>query len=285
MDSYTGPEMFAASQRHLHEAREHMEPGSPEETSHLTFAKIHAINAQTAVLTMIAENMHDHTPYELDAWREVIPRPPLKECKNKESRRPACTDRHTEDCPYADPPPEPKHELLPVGMRVLVSDTATKHPDGRVEYARQPYAAKIVGYAANDTKYQLNHEKPGGGYYDFVMYAFADNRVQPHPEQDTAVAEPTGPRVYVQNHHGKQGHVVEFRQNEGRLRVLVQWYSMGARPVWHTHDNLTIIASEDVERCPSGQTRDECGSGENQCELCLADEDNEAEAIEGSMNV
>lgn len=33
-----------------------------------------------------------------------------------------------------------------------------------------------------------------------------------------------------------------------------------------------------------GQTGDECSEGENRCELCLADEDAEADAIEGSMN-
>lgn len=105
-------------------------------------------------------------------------------------------------------------------------------------------------------------------------------------EQDAAVTEPTGPRIYVQNHHGKQGHIVRFDQkDDGRVCGLVQWYAPGTEPVWRTLDTLKIITSDEVERCPHGQTRDECGSGENQCELCLADEDEEGDMIEESMGL
>jgi hypothetical protein len=267
----TGPELFARALS----------------VRDMTEAQVAAINANTAALVMLAglyANNHSMRSRELEVWADVLPSPPMVECWGKEARRPACAERHTEDCPYADPPPEPKHELLPIGTRVLVSETATKYKDGRIEYARQPYAAKIVGYTAGNSKYKLNHEKFGGGYYDFAMYAFADNRVQVHPEQDTAVAEPTGPRVYVQNHHGKQGHVVEFRNEKDKLCVLVQWHAPGTEPVWRSLGTLTIIAPEEVERCENGQTRQECTTSDL-CELCQQDDDAEGDEIEESMGL
>lgn len=282
----TGPELLAQSLRYTEQA-EDAEFGTFEEQRAAQFAMLRGQQAQSALLLALLDNMHDYAPYEVETWREVLPLPPLKECKGKEARRPECAERHTEDCDYADPIPEPPHKLLPVGTRVLVSETATKYPDGRIIYDKQPKVAKIVGYDMGRTKYELNDEKFGGGYYNFSTWAFTDNRVQPHPEQDGAVTEPTGPRIYVQDVRGRQGYVVDTGKvdDEGGVRLLVQWFRPGARPVWKPVEALNIITADDVERCPNGQTRDECASGENQCERCLADEDAEAEAIEGSMNV
>lgn len=282
----TGPEYVRAVEGCMHEASD-QETGTLARLEVYAEALVNATMAQTAILATIAETMGDYAPYEMDTWRDVIPRPPLKECRSKDARRPACAERHTEDCTYAEPPPEPPHELLPIGTRVLVSETAVKHPDGRIVYSKQPKVAKIVGYDLGHSKYQLNDEKFGGGYYDFVTWAFADNRVQPHPEQDGAMAEPTGPRIYVQRKRdGKQGHIVgEPRRNgQSDTKVQVQWYAPGAQPVWVLAERLEIIPADEVDRCPNGQTGDECGEGENRCERCLADEDAEAEAIEGSMS-
>lgn len=285
-DKPTGPEYFTAIGSEVNDAFATGDLG--ERIAALLSAQVEAQRAHIATQVMIAgliAEAHNIRDRELEVWQEVIPGSPLTECWGKEVRRPECAERHTDDCDYADPVPEPPHELLPIGTRVLVGDRVTRYPDGRMEYHHQPQAAKIIGYDSFRSKYELNTEKFGGGYHDFSTWAFADNRVQVHPEQDGAIAGPTGPRVYVQNHHGKQGHVVEFRHNEGKLRVLVQWYAPGAEPVWRTLDTLTIIASEDVDRCAFGQTADECGEGENQCEQCLAAEDAEAEAIEESMGL
>lgn len=99
--------------------------------------------------------------------------------------------------------------------------------------------------------------------------------------------EDTGPRLYVQNRHSKQGHVLDIRRfhDGGRAQMLVQWHAMGAEPVWAYMDSLEIILPSEVHRCPNGQTRLDCGSGDNRCELCLADEDNEADEIEESMGL
>jgi len=95
---------------------------------------------------------------------------------------------------------------------------------------------------------------------------------------------PTGPCIYVQNLRGNQGHVVEFgRRGQDQVAALVQWYAPGAQPVWRSMDQLTIVHPDDVARCENGQTGDECGEGENRCELCLADVDAEADEIEESM--
>lgn len=249
-----------------------------------TEAVAHALQGLTAAVVMLTEAQPDNL-YELDGWREVIPRAPLPTCRSKEARRSECTERHTEDCDYADPPPEPKHELLPIGTRVLVSEGMIKYPDGRVVYDKQPKAAKIVGYDMPRSKYQLNGEKFGGGYYDFVTWAFADNRVQPHPEQDTAVAEPTAPRIYVQTENGQQGYVLGPGTAGGPGRLDVAWFEPGQPHSYPLVKALTFITADDLDRCPNGQTGDECGSGENQCEPCLADEDEEAAEIEQSMGL
>ena len=281
-DNPTGPELLQSS---IALAREMSEPRTDSE--YLNMAAITGLHALTAAVVMAVDAHTGGRFYELDAWREVIPVPPLKECKSKEARRPECAERHTEDCDYADPIPEPPHELLPIGTRVLISPRATKYDDGRVVYDKQPKVAKVVGYDAFNSKYQLNDERPGGGYYDFVTWAFADNRVQPHPEQDSAIAEPTGPRVYVEDRRGKQGYIIEVKhiEKDDSLWYTVQYFAPGAEPVDKRADSFIVIAESQVQRCPNGQTFDECGSGENQCERCLAAEDAEAKLIEDSMDV
>ena len=103
-------------------------------------------------------------------------------------------------------------------------------------------------------------------------------------EDAPAKAGPVGPRLCVQSLRGKQGYVLRgpFRQSDDRLAVQVQWFRPGVQPVWVGMDVLKIIPADEVERCPHGQTGDECASGENQCELCLADED---DMIERSMGL
>lgn len=57
-----------------------------------------------------------------------------------------------------------------------------------------------------------------------------------------------------------------------------------ARSAGSNPDNPTF-GSSDVERCENGQTRDECESGENQCELCRKAEDEEGDEIERTMGL
>lgn len=286
----TGPKLFAEAEKRRTEA---VTETGDERTYQLLQALVAAVQANTAVQLMIAENQHDFPPYETDAWREVLPQPPLRECRNKEARRPECAELHTEDCQYADPPPEPKHVLLDVGTRVLVDPL---HDPDCVCASTQPYAGKIAGYDMHRSKYQINEECYGrpGEYYDFVKWEFVGNRVQVHPEgpecpppPKPVKREPTGPVVYVENKYGKQGRLIEVYHHEkdDSLWYTVQFFSPGAEPVKKRADSLTVIAASQVERCPNGQTRDDCGSGENQCEPCLADEDEEADAIEESMGL
>lgn len=108
----------------------------------------------------------------------------------------------------------------------------------------------------------------------------------PAPIPKPVKQEPTGPRLYVRHPRGKDGYVVEFeRKGEKKLAALVQWHVPGVVPVWVSMDRLTVIHPDDVARCPNGQTGDECGSGENQCELCLEEEDAEGDEIERSMGL
>lgn len=125
---------------------------------------------------------------------------------------------------------------------------------------------------------------PVSGSYDHGVL-FLHKKPEPEPAEPVK-QEPTGPRIYVQNLRGKQGHIVDTGKmnSDGGTDLRVQWYTPGSNPVWVSTELLTIIAATDVVRCPNGQTGDKCGSGENQCEPCLADEDTEAEGIERSMN-
>lgn len=97
--------------------------------------------------------------------------------------------------------------------------------------------------------------------------------------------KPTGPRIYVEHRHGKQGHVVDVSSMNGILMFLVQWHVPGTRPLSKAADSVMIIPADHVQRCPNGQTGDECGSGENQCEPCRQAEDAEGDEIEESMGL
>jgi hypothetical protein len=292
-DRPTGPETYLSSVHHLSDAqRERF--GSAEETSLLAFAQVHAINAQTAAITCLAglfANAHGLRDADLDGWAEVIPPTPLTECWSMTTRRPQCTPVHTEDCYYTDPVPEPKHVLIPVGTRVLVSDLVYNEKT-RTPERTNPQPGRISGYDMSRSKYHWQREFEAGRYSTYDEWAFADNRVQVHPDGPECPSppapikrEPTGPRLYVQNQRGKQGHVMEVATRDGVLRFRIQWYAPGVAPVWRTVDSFSLISADQVERCPNGQTGDECGSGENQCEPCLQADDAEGDAIEESMGL
>lgn len=298
--------------------------GSPEELYHFRAAAFHAQQATTAAIVMAVEtfaNASGADHYDLDGWRSKIGvtypwddatftidglnAPHGESGESWEvtyrvpghvARRESLTEAQVNaEFPHAQPSyrrlarkPEPPHVRIPVGTRVLVSERAIKYPDGRIVYDTQPKVAKVVGYDTFNSKYQLNVERFGGGYYDFVTWAFVDNRVQPHPEQDTAVPAPTGPRVYVRKRSGKQGHIVDLAPeigDDGLRMVKVQWYTPGCDPVWVRVLDLEIITASEVDRCPNGQTGDECGSGENQCEQCVQADDAEGDMIEESMGL
>lgn len=361
-DELTGPELFKHSTSHL---RDVIDPQmeDQDDTLFLRIAQVQATNANTAALVMLAglyADAHGIRNRELEVWSEAIPPSPLVECWGKDARRPQCAERHTDDCDYADPVLEPKHVLLPVGTRVLVSEPEYDEAARKVVW-KNPQAGRISGYDMGRTRYRWQHEYGPGHYTSHDSWAFVDNRVVVHPDgpecppvpipagqfepgtmwrmrkpntggkgefvtvirrtrdpetNDIMISfdrgadmpedyrhetwpaakftewyeryeEPTGPRIYVQNLRGKQGHIVDIGKtdDEGPVRMLVQWFAPGARPVWRKADMLSIIAAEDVDRCPSGQTRDECGSGENQCELCLEEEDAEGDEIERSMGL
>jgi hypothetical protein len=292
--------MYGSAVRHWRDAME-IDTSGPDglEKAELAdenyqVAVLHASLANTAALVLLAgiqADAHGVRAYELDAWDKVIPMTPMTQCKHKEARRPQCAERHTEDCPYADPVPEPKHELLKVGTRVLVHDLVYDEETHRPRKSN-PEAGRISGYAAGKSKYRWQYEHSLGHYSSHESFTFADNRVEVHPDgpecppaPQPVKREPTGPRIYVRNRRGKQGYVVETgkEHDDAPVRVLVQWFSPGANPVWRQVADLEIIAAEDVDRCPNGQARDECEEGENRCELCLEAEDAVAEAIEASM--
>lgn len=291
VDKMTGPKLFEQAVGEQEAVFNDQGQTDMERIINLLSAQVTATNAQTAAIVMLVNAMPDQL-YELEAWRDVIPRPPLKECKGKETRRPECAKRHTEDCPFAEPPPESKHKLLPIGTRVLVTDVKRDDVTGELRFMN-PIAGRISGYDQFKTKYRWQREWDAGQYYTYEAWAFADNRVEVHPDgpecpppPQLVKQEPTGPRLYVQHRHtGKQGYIRNVRGDESGLRYDVQYFVPGAGPVWKRADSLEIIAESQVERCPNGQTGDECGSGENRCELCLSDEDNEAEAIEGSTGL
>lgn len=293
-DDMTGPELFSHSVLHV---RDVIDPASDEQDSalYLGIAQVQATNANTAALVMLAglyADAHGMPSREVEAWAEVIPATPLVECWGKEARRPQCAERHTEDCDYADPVPEPKHVLLDVGTRVLVSEPVYDEATRKVVWDN-PEAGRISGYDMHRSKYQWQREYGPGDYARYHSWAFVDNRVIVHPDgpecppvPEPVKREPTGPRLYVRHPRGKDGYVVEFgRKGEEKMAALVQWHVPGVVPVWVSMDRLTVIHPDDVDRCPSGQTRDECGSGENQCELCLEAEDAEGDEIERSMGL
>jgi hypothetical protein len=183
-DHLTGPELFTAVGGKIHDAQQET-TGSPHALSDLAHAQLMATQAQTAALVMFAglyADAHGIRSREIEVWTEVIPAPPLVKCWGKEARRPECAERHTEDCAYAEPAPEPKHVLLPVGTRVLVSNPHGANCECGSE---QPWVGIVRGYDMHRSKYEIAEERYStpGEYYNFTRWAFADNRVQPHPEQ------------------------------------------------------------------------------------------------------
>lgn len=292
----TGPELFGSALAHRRDAVDMYDPGTAEQREQLDIGLLEAVNANTAMLRTIAGILATAMGVrdaDLEGWDEVIPTTPQRACWSRTDRRPECAERHTEDCDYADPVPEPKHELLPVGTRVLVSEPVWDESEQRIVW-HNPQAGRISGYDMHRSKYRWQVEFEPGRYSSTDQWAFVDNRVIVHPDgpecppgPEPVKQEPTGPRVYVQHEYGKQGHLASTpqRNGQGALKVQVHWYAPGTQPVWVLVDRLTVIAAEDVDRCPNGQTRDECGSGENQCDSCLADEDDEADTIERSMGL
>lgn len=289
-DNPTGPELLAQSIATL---RDVIDPVAVDQNNSelLKIAQVQGLHALAAVALMAVENMHEYPPYEVEAWRDVIPLPPLRECKGKEIRRPECEERHTEDCAYVDPKPEPKHVLLAVGTRVLVSDVEWDE-DRRKMVLQNPQAGRISGYDMHKSKYRWQREWSTGEYYSHESWAFADNRVIVHPDGPECPSapkpvkrEPTGPRLYFERRDGRQGHVIEVFEADGIALARVQFYTPGAGPVVRQLDLLTFIPESRVQRCPNGQTGDVCGSGENQCEPCIQAEDEEGDEIERSMGL
>lgn len=317
-DNLTGPELFKSANDELMNA--FMQEGNDNKALGVAFAAVGAIQAQTGALVMLTEAIckaigTNH--YDLDAWREVIPVAPLRNCRSMYIRRPQCKDQHTADCDYAEPAPEPKegpdcsevadcdgrcckrnepkHELLPVGTYVLVSPPPTQCADGVERQTLNPYSAVVRGYDIGRTKYRLSPETTPGAFTQGLghLWEFADNRVQVHPdgpecplEPKPVKREPTGLRVYVEREDGLQGHIVSAHTSENdTCWVGVYWYAPGRGETSVLADTVKIIPASQVERCPNGQTRDECEMGENQCEPCLQDEDEEAAVIEESMGL
>ena len=292
----TGPDRFAFADDFYQKMK--AEDGFDSERHRYYFlaADYHGRQAQTAALVMLTEVIANATGTDhadLDVWREKIGMSWLKACRSREWRREQCKPRHTEDCQYADPVPEPKHVLLDVGTRVLVSDLVYNEETRKPERSN-PQAGQISGHAAGSGKYRWRREYDIGIYSTHEEFAFADNRVEVHPDgpecppvPEPAKREPTGPRMYVRDQRGRQGYVIETAKvaDDGEVRLRVRWFRPGARPVWKEAGMLDIIAAEDVERCENGQTRDECDSGENQCEPCRQKDDEEGDAIEESMGL
>lgn len=187
-DELTGPELLKQSMAAL---RDVIEPKSADQDNAMLLgvSTVHALHALTAAVLMSVENSHQYPPYETETWRDVIPLPPLKECKSQESRRPQCEERHTEDCVYADPIPEPKHVLLPVGTRVLVSEPEWDENEHRTVW-RNPKPGKIVGYDMSRSKYRWRHEYGLWRYASHDSWAFVDNGVVVHPDGPECPPEP-----------------------------------------------------------------------------------------------
>jgi hypothetical protein len=187
-DLQTGPSLFLDSVREIDAAFNECAINSQEKTDAIASAQVSATQAQVAALVLLAEInalAYGVRSRELEVWREVLPAPPLVKCWSKEKRRPECSERHTEDCTYADPVPEPKHVLLPVGTRVLVSDwerEEDKWGDGCTLRLTNPEAGRISGYDMHRTKYRWQKEWEPGRYSSYDSWASVDNRVEVHPD-------------------------------------------------------------------------------------------------------
>jgi hypothetical protein len=194
-DPQTGPSLFLDSVQEIDAAFNECTADSQRKTDAIASAQVSATQAQVAALVLLAEInalAYGVRSRELEVWREVLPAPPLVECWSKEKRRPECSERHTEDCTYADPVPEPEHVLLPVGTRVLVSDWEREEDmwgDSYTLRLKNPEAGRISGYDMRRTKYRWQKEWEPGRYASCDSWAFADNRVEVHPDgPETGVA-------------------------------------------------------------------------------------------------
>lgn len=107
----TGPDLFAFAEAAYGKARAagsksgNQLYGSAEEFYQFQAAEHHGRQAQTAAIVMLTEVIADAANVfhcDLPGWREKIGATWLKECRSKEIRRPACEERHTDDCIYAD---------------------------------------------------------------------------------------------------------------------------------------------------------------------------------------
>lgn len=290
----TGPAHYRAS-NHLADRAQHYTYGDGADpvtgNALATEALVHAVNAQTAMMAQLIDAVTGgHPPYEMDAWREVIPRPPLKECRGKENRRPACIERHTDDCTYADPPPEPKHVLLDVGTRVLVAEKE-RDREGWLRY-RNPVAGRISGYDMHKSKYRYRVEYEPGIYADHDSWAFVGNHVEVHPDgpecpppPKPVKREPTAPLVYVQHIKGHQGYIIGTEATEnGDHWHTVRWFKPGSPEERLNVRLVHVIAKSELERCDNGQTREECTEADL-CVACEQDRDEEGDAIEESMGL
>lgn len=182
-DNLTGPELFNAVGSKVADAHE---TGTDAELARfdLSVASILATQANTAALVMFAglfAHVHDVRDADLEGWAKVVPPSPRTECWSMQVRRPECIERHTDDCTYTDPAPEPPHELLPVGTRVLVSDWLWDQDDDSIRL-QNPKPGRISGYDTHRTKYRWQYEFSPGQYSKADMWAFADNRVEIHPD-------------------------------------------------------------------------------------------------------
>lgn len=91
IDKMTGPEHLRESLKELCDA---FEGDAPPEMSRqdqlmeravtLLSSLVSGVHAQTAALVMLAEATGDGL-YEMDAWRDVIPRPPLRKKEDEGS--------------------------------------------------------------------------------------------------------------------------------------------------------------------------------------------------------
>ena len=296
----TGPDLFGFAEASYGKAKaagqdpKNPTYGSPEEIYQFRAAEHHRGQALTAAIVTLTEVIAESAGLfhsDLPGWREKIGTTWLKRCRGREIRRPACEERHTDDCAYADPPPEPKHKILPVGTRVLVSEKE-RDREGWLRY-RNPVAGRISGYDLHKSKYRYQIEYEPGVYAGYDSWAFVGNHVEVHPDghlcpppPQPVKHEPTGPRVYVENQRGKQGYVVEVLhiEKDDSLWYRVQFLTAGVDPVLKRADSLTVIAESQVTRCDNGQTPQEC-TEIDPCEACQQDADEEGDKIEESMGL
>lgn len=155
-DNLTGPELFSVVNRDIDAALEDAEASNGERALAVAVAQATATQANTAALVMLAglyADAHGMRSRELEVWSEVIPSPALVECWGKETRRPQCAERHTEDCDYADPVPEPEPvKQEPTGPRMYVQN----------RHGEQGYVLEVKHVEKDDSLwYRVQFLSPG----------------------------------------------------------------------------------------------------------------------------